>query len=177
MPVVRLVALARRALFDEPCAVLSDDRDVPRLIAVPLPPGDLPGFARVLDPWLPRPSPQREMTVRLDGDAGGNLYAVVAPVEPGREPVLPPEGGRETSMVDALTLAHRSRVPVRIDGDLLDAYRVDPCDIDGVVPIADRPPLIPTAEQQHRLARAFAALEGHDGARRRGSARAGPPVS
>jgi hypothetical protein len=62
-------------------------------------------------------------------------------------------------VVDALTLSHRSRVPIRIEAALLEAHRVEPCDIDRVVPIADRSPLVPTAEQQRRLARAFAELE------------------
>ncbi|HEY2223446.1 hypothetical protein [Actinomycetospora sp.] len=177
MPVVRLVAVARRVLFDEPCAVLSDDRDVPQLMAVPLPAGGAPGLARVLDPWLGGPSREREMTIRLVGDTVGDLRALVAPVVPGEDPATPPAPGRETPLVDALTLSYRARVPIRVDEELLAAHGLEPCDVDQVVPVVDRPPLIPTAEQQQRLARAFAALEGPGGAGGGGSSRSAPPVS
>jgi hypothetical protein len=170
MPVVRLVAVARRALVDEPCAVLSDDRDVPHLMAVALPAGRAADLARVLAPWLSAPSPAREMTVRLVGGTDGSLHALVAPA-------AAPEAGRDTPLVDALTLSYRARIPVRVDAELLALHGVDPCDIDQVVPIADRPPLIPTAEQHQRLTQAFTSLEGDIAAHRGGSSGETPPVS
>jgi hypothetical protein len=156
MPVVRLVAVARRALFDEPCAVLSDDRDLPTLMSVALGPGEAPDLARVLEPWLGVP-PDPEVTIELVAGPDGGLHAVVAPRASGDG--VSGGGRRNTPVVDALTLSHRARIPIRVESDLLEEHRVEPCDIDRVVPIADRPPMVPTAEQQRRLARAFAALE------------------
>jgi hypothetical protein len=162
MPVVRLVAVARRALFDEPCAVLSDDRDVPTLMTVPLASGDGPGLARVLTPWVGAPVGSREVAIALVAGLDGGLRAVVSPVGPDGEVATAADGDGATpdvSVVDALTLSHRTRVPIRIETALLEAHRVEPSDIDRVVPIADQPPLVPTAEQQRRLTRAFAELE------------------
>ncbi|HEY2196036.1 MAG TPA: hypothetical protein VGH76_27585 [Actinomycetospora sp.] len=161
MPVVRLVAVARRALFDEPCAVLSDDRDLPTLMSVPLGPGDAPSLARVLDPWLGLP-PEREVTIDLVAGFDGSLHAVVTPVGSGGDPAPPGDDGRDTPVVDALTLSHRARLPIRVAAGVLEEHRVEPCDIDRVVPIADRPPLVPTVEQQRRLTRAFSELEHPD---------------
>ena len=177
MPVVRLVAVARRVLFEEPCAVLSDDRDVPHLMSVPLEPGEAPGLARVLDPWLGWSARNPEVTIRLVGDARGRLRAIVAPVEAGDGLVAPPGPGRDTPLVDALTLSHRTHVPIRVDEDLLAELGVAPSDIDRVVPLVDQPPLVPTAEQRRRLAEAFGALEASAGSRRGGSSRSAPPVS
>lgn len=154
MAVVGLVAVARRTLFDEPCAVLSDDGDVPHLMTVPLSPGDLLGLVRLLDPWLGAARAAREVTVRVVRH-DGRLHPVVEVAEESGGLVASPVSGRTTSWVEALSLAHRSRVPIRVDDGLLAACRVDPCDIDRVVPLAQRPPLVPTVAQQRRLARAF----------------------
>src|SRR6202012_4724533 len=91
MPVVRLVAVARRALFDEPCALLSDDRELPTLMSVPLDRADAPGLARVLDPWLGWPLRDREVTIDLVAGLDGSLHAVVTPVEQGTELVPRPD--------------------------------------------------------------------------------------
>ena len=155
MAVVRLVAVARRTLFDEPCALLSDDADVPRLMTVPLSPDELLGLVRLLDPWLGSPTTGLEVTVRIVA-ADGGVRPVVEVVRPDGGLVPPPESGRTTSWVAALSLAHRSRVPVRVDDRLLESCRIEPCDIDRVVALGDRPPLVPTVEQQRRLAQAFA---------------------
>ncbi|NMO88607.1 hypothetical protein [Actinomycetospora sp. TBRC 11914] len=161
MPVVRLVAVARRALFDEPCAVLSDDRDLPTLMSVPLAPGDGPGLARVLSPWLGAPVGHREVTISLVAGFDGSLHAEVTPLGSDGGPTTV-DAAPTVSVVDALTLSHRTRVPIRVAAGLLEVHRVEPCDIDRVVPIADRPPLMPTAEQHERLARAFAELADPD---------------
>ncbi len=162
MPVVRLVAVARRALFDEPCALLSDDRELPTLMSVPLDRDDAPRLARILDPWLGWPLRDREVTIDLVAGLDGSLHAVVTPVEGGAELVPPADRGRTTPVVDAITLSHRTRVPIRVDAGLLAEHRVDPGDVDRVVPITDRPPLVPTAEQQRRLARAFSEIGDPD---------------
>lgn len=154
MAVVRLVAVARRALFDEPCAVLSDDADVPRLMAVPLATEELVELVQLLDPGLGTPAAGVEVTVRVEG-RGGALYPVVEVVRADGELVTTPVEGQATSWAAALTLAHRSRIPIRVDEDLLEACRIEPCDLDRVVALTDRPPLVPTAEQRRRLAAAF----------------------
>ncbi len=154
MAVVGLVAVARRRMFDEPCAVLSDDGDVPRLMTVPLSSGELLGLVRLLDPWLGTVPAGREVTIRIVRDDGG-LCPVVEVVEQTDGLVPTPASGRAASWVEALSLAHRTRVPIRIDDALFEACRIELCDIDRVVPLTDRPPLVPTAAQQRRLARAF----------------------
>ena len=165
MPVVHLVAVAHRALFDEPCVVLSDDRELPTLMSVPLSPADVTGLARVLDPCFAGPTRDREVTIDLVTGLDGALHAVVTPVEPGAGLVAPSERGHETPLVDAITLSHRTRVPIRVEDEVLAEHQVEPCDIDRVVPIADRPPVIPTAEQQRRLAVAFSLLTDPDAGR------------
>lgn len=157
MAVVRLVAVGRRSLFDEPCAVLSDDGDVPRLMAVPLAADELPALVRLLDPWLGSPPTGLEVTVRIVL-CGGMLRPVVEVVRAVGGLVPAPEAGRTTSWVAALSLAHRSRVPVRVDDALLESCRVEPCDVDRMVALTDRPPVVPTAEQRRRLARAFSEI-------------------
>ncbi|WP_018333325.1 hypothetical protein [Actinomycetospora chiangmaiensis] len=154
MAVVGLVAVARRSLFDEPCAVLSDDGDVPHLMTVPLSPPELLGLVRLLDPWLGTVTTGREVTVRI-ARRDGRLHPVVGVVEEHEGLVPSPDAGRAASWVEALSLAHRSRVPIRVDDELFEACRIDPCDIDRVVPLTDRPPLVPTADQRRRLARMF----------------------
>jgi hypothetical protein len=154
MAVVRLVAVARRTLFDEPCAVLSDDGEVPSMMTVPLTAEELLGLVHLLDPWLGSVGPGREVTIRVVA-RGAAVHPVVEIVEETAGLVRPPASGATTSWVEALGLAHRSRVPIRIDEDLLSACRVDPSALDRVVPLTERPPLVPTVEQQRRLARAF----------------------